>query len=142
MRKLARLAAAFTFVLPLVLVGMAQLASAQPSYPDMRQYCGGGYYCLFGDRNWRGCIAGFPGNDVNYANDSCGDGPISYALDNRASSVFNNGFYGSPDDIQSFRHSNYVEMIWFVPQGTYYSFVDDWCGALPCNDQASSHRWV
>lgn len=50
MRKLAHLAAAFTFVLPLVLVGMAQLASARPSYPDMRQYCGG-YYCLFGDRN-------------------------------------------------------------------------------------------
>ncbi|TWP53300.1 hypothetical protein FKR81_04835 [Lentzea tibetensis] len=140
MSKLARLASALVMMLPLVMVSMAQPASA--AYPDMRQYCGGGYYCLYGNRDWRECIAAFAGNDTNYGNDYCYDGPIGYALDNRTSSVFNNGFYGAPDDIQSFRHPNYVEMIWFVPQGTYYSFVDDWCGALPCNDQASSHRWV
>ena len=95
-----------------------------------------------GDASWRGCIALFPGNDANYSDNGCYDGPIGYQLDDRTTSVYNNGYSGSPDDIQSFRHPNYVEMIWFVPQGTYYSNVDDWCGALPCNDQASSHRWV
>ena len=124
------------------MVGTAQPASAV--FGDLRDHCYGGAYCVMIHANWRGCIAPFPGNDANYSDNSCYDGPIEYhnALDNQVTSVYNNGNPGSPDDIQSFRHPNYVEMIWFVPQGTYYSNVDNWCGALPCNDQASSHRWV
>jgi hypothetical protein len=141
MKKLIRLFAAFSFVVPLVLVGMAQPASA--AFGDRRDYCGQGNYCLFNDAEFRLCIAAFAGNDANYADNNCWQGgAIGYYLDNNASSVFNNGYAGAPDDIQSFRHPNYVEMIWFVPQGTYYAYVDQWCGALPCNDQASSHRWV
>ncbi|MDX8049350.1 hypothetical protein SK571_08155 [Lentzea sp. BCCO 10_0798] len=140
MKKFMRLFAAFSLALPLVLVGMAQPASA--GFGDMRDQCGLGYYCLMGDANWRMCIGGFTGNDSDYADNACWDGVVGHYLDNRATSVFNNGYAGAPDDIQSFRHPNYVEMIWFVPQGNYYSNVDQWCGALPCNDQASSHRWV
>jgi hypothetical protein len=141
LRKLARLAAAFTFVLPMVLVGFAQPASA--AFFDMRDKCGQGYYCAMGDANWRGCIAAFVGNDASYTDDGCWDGgAIRYELDDRTTSVYNNGYPGAPDDVQAFRHPNYVEMIWFVPQGTYYSNVDNWCRAWPCNDQASSHRWV
>ncbi len=141
MKKLARLFVAFSFVFPLVLVGMAQPASA--AFGDMRDHCGQGNYCLMIDANWKGCISKFEGNDTNYSDNQCWVGCcIGYYLDNIATSVWNNGYVGAPDDIQSFRHPNYVEMIWFVPQGTYYSNVDNWCGALPCNDQASSHRWV
>ncbi|MEU0877513.1 hypothetical protein ABZ345_02855 [Lentzea sp. NPDC005914] len=140
MKNLVRLAAAFTFVFPLVLVGMAEPASA--AYNDLRDRCGRGNYCAMGDANWRRCIAAFTGNDAAYSDDSCTDGAISYQLDDQTTSVFNNGYLGTPDDIESFRHPNYVDLIWTVPPGTYYSNVDNWCRALPCNDQASSHRWV
>ncbi|MFD5829341.1 hypothetical protein [Lentzea sp. NPDC060358] len=141
MKSLARLAAAFTFVLPLVLVGVAQPASA--AFFDMRDQCGLGYYCTMGDASWRGCIALFEGNDANYADNGCWDGgAIRYELDNRTTSVYNNGYVGAPDNVQSFRHPNYVELIWSIAPGTYYSNVDKFCNAQPCNDQASSHRWV
>ncbi|WP_285744700.1 peptidase inhibitor family I36 protein [Lentzea sp. NBRC 105346] len=139
MKRLARLAAAFAMVFPAVLVGTAQPASAQN---DLRASCGEGYYCTYNDAGWRGCIALFEGNDANYSDNACYDGYVPFPVDNRITSVYNHGYPGSPDDIRSFRHPNYVEMIWFVPQGWYYSNVDEWCGALPCNDQASSHMWV